>query len=289
MSADTADKTFAFSLWRRIIAVLRLALIALITLLVTISLGVGRLVLFAAPGLRRRWRVWHFNAWSRAMCFVLGANTVVEGAPPQAPFFLASNHLGYLDIVVLAQVLPAVFVAKADVQSWPVIGSLTRLADTLYINRERHSDIPRANRSIADAMNSGDSVVLFPEGTSSESDFVLPVRPPLLQVAVEHDLAVNTAALHFVTRDGDPHAQRVICYYGDMDFVGHVWRLLHIRGFTVTIRFGQQQHRAAHRKQLAESVRAEILDLQSRNTLVPRPAAEAQPATTQPEQMRTEQ
>lgn len=241
-------------------------MIVLVTALVAISLFIGRVLLFAAPRLRRRWRVLHFNLWSRAMCRVLGGNTVVDGEPPAAPFFLASNHLGYLDIVVLAQLLPAVFVAKADVRGWPVIGWLTRLADTLYINRERHADIPRANQSIADTLSAGDSIVLFPEGTSSESDFVLPIRPPLLQVAAERGIAVHTVALHFATRNGDPHAHRAICYYGDMDFVSHVWRLLHIRGFTVTIRFGDQRHTADHRKQLAESVRAEILALQSHNT-----------------------
>lgn len=274
MNTETQHKPAVFSLWRRTVAALRLLLICVITLLVTISLGLGRLVLLASPRLRRRWRVLHFKAWSRAMCFVLGADTIVEGSPPPAPFFLASNHLGYLDIVVLAQILPAVFVAKADVRDWPVIGAITRLADTLYINRERHSDIPRANRSIADALRSGDSVVLFPEGTSSESEFVLPVRPPLLQVAVEHEIPVHTAALFFETRDGDPHAHRVICYYGDMDFVAHVWRLLHIRGFTVTIRFGQLMHRAEHRKQLAASVRDEILSLQTRNAPTTQPMAD---------------
>lgn len=266
MRADAARAAGPVSLWRRSVAIVRLALILTITLCVALSLWLGRLALFASPRLRRRWRVLHFNAWSRAVCRVLGGSTIVAGRPPAAPFFLASNHLGYLDIVVLAQLLPAVFVAKADVRDWPLVGWLTRLADTLYVNRERSRDIPRANRAIADAIATGDSVVLFPEGTSSGSDLVLPIRPPLLQVAAQNGIGVSTAALYFVTRSGDPHAHGAICYYGNMTFVSHVWRLLHIRGFTVTIRFGERLHIAGDRKALAEAVREEILELQSRNT-----------------------
>jgi 1-acyl-sn-glycerol-3-phosphate acyltransferase len=211
--------------------------------------------------LRTAW----FRAWSRIIVRLLGGRTEVHGAPPQAPFFLASNHLGYLDILVLAQVVPAVFVSKAEVRHWPAIGWLTRLADTLYINRERKSDIPRANAAIAAAYVRGDSVALFPEGSSSPSDFALPVRPPLLEVAATQGIPVSVAALYFETRPGDPHAHRAICYYGDMVFANHVWKLLHLRGFTATIRFGDAPVYARDRKALAVTVRNAIHTLQLQN------------------------
>ena len=154
------------------------------------------------------------------------------------------------------------FVSKADVKHWPVIGTLTRLADTLYINRERHRDIPRANATILEALEQGNGVVLFPEGTSSESDFVLPIRPSLLEMPARHAYPVNTAAVYFETQSGAPHAHRAICYYGDMDFASHVWRLMHLRGFTATVRFSSSQQLATDRKELALKVREDIHTLQ---------------------------
>ncbi len=259
------EQSDSFSLWRRCVALWRLVLISGFTLLIVISLSSGRAFLRPWPSRRRAWRVAHFSLWARGVVALIGGRVVWHGTPPEAPFFLASNHLGYLDIVVLAQRLPAVFVSKADVKHWPVIGMLTRLADTLYINRERHRDIPRANATILEALERGDGVVLFPEGTSSESDFVLPIRPSLLEMPARHTYPVNTAAIYFETHAGDPHAHRAICYYGDMAFAPHVWKLMHLRGFTATVRFSSTEQLATDRKELALKVREDIHALQLKN------------------------
>ncbi len=259
----TDADSFKPGAWRRAVAILRLAALIVCTIPIALSLALLRLVTRGEN--RRRIRSAWFSAWSRLVVRILGGRTEVHGTPPRVPFFLASNHLSYLDILVLAQVAPAVFVSKAEVKHWPVIGWLTRLADTLYINRERKSDIPRANATIAAAIARGDGVALFPEGSSSESDFVMPVRPPLLEVAASNGIPVSVAALYFETRPGDPHAHRAICYYGDMVFADHVWKLLHLRGFTVTIRFGEDPVYASDRKALAQRVRAAIHALQLEN------------------------
>ena len=272
------DVSPRFGLWRRLVALWRAAGISVLTIVTAVSLLLARAILRPWPTLRRRCRVWHFSHWSRAVVAMLGGRTVWTGRVPAAPFFLASNHLGYLDIIVLAQRLPAVFVSKAEVSSWPVVGWLTRLADTLYINRERRSDIPRANATILAALERGDSVALFPEGTSSASDFVLPIRPPLLAVAAHNDFPVHTAALEFRTLGGDPPASTAICYFGDMAFLPHLWRLLHLRGFTATVRLADQPQRARDRKALAQRVHDAIHALQLQNH--PRNAAANAPGVS---------
>ena len=100
--------------------------------------------------------------------------------------------------------------------------------------------------------------------------------PQSVQPATEHDVPVRAAALHFATAAGDPSAAQAICYYGDMVFARHVWDLLHIRGFTVTIAFSEREHRAADRKQLAESLFSDIRALQAALDLPPLASA-AQP------------
>lgn len=265
MSETATENQFSPSIWRRLIAILRLISIALFTVIIASTLALMRLVFSWWPTAKQNIRYWYFVAWSRGICWLLGGQTKRYGRLPNVQCIIASNHLSYLDILVIAQFVPAVFVSKADVKSWPVIGWLTTLADTLYIERERHRDIPRANRSIAQSLSRGDNVVLFPEGTSSDSDWILPVRPPLLQVAAAENYVVSTAALHYRTKHNDPHARAAICYFGDMAFGVHVWRLLHLRGFNVDLRFSGDELCDDDRKTLALKVRRSILSLQAHN------------------------
>lgn len=256
----TERSNFRPSLWRRVVAILRLTAIIILTVLVALSLSVGRAVLRGPR--KRAWRVLHFKTWSRGVCRLLGARTQVYGQAPEAPFFLASNHLSYLDILVLAQYLPCRFVAKSDVATWPVVGYLTRIADTLYIDRTHRSDIPRANAAISAALAAGDSVTLFPEGTSSDSDWVLPVRAPLLQVAADAGMDVQTAAIRYDTQPPERPACEAVCYFGDHVFGTHIWQLLQLRGFTTTLRFADQPVQDGDRKLLAQKVQHSIHALQ---------------------------
>ena len=273
MDDALARQAFAPTLWRRCVACMRLILLLVITAATAVALSVTRLLLVAAPTLRRRARGFVFRYWARSACAVRGIKSTETGALPDKTCIVASNHLSYLDIVVMAQYLPAVFVSKRDVTHWPVIGWLTQLADTLYISRENHRDIPRTNAAIAAALEQGDNVVKFPEGTSSDSDWVLPIRAPLLQTAASGDFSVTTAAIHFVTDPADPPAQISICYFGDMVFTAHVWRLLHLRGAAVDLRLSGDLLHDSDRKSLAKQVRYSILNLQSENRPAsPRPA-----------------
>lgn len=257
----TADN-LRYSLWRRFVAVLRLVAIATLTAVIVVTLASGRVML--RGGARRRWRIWHFRYWSRGVCRLLGGRTTLYGSVPDAPFFLASNHLSYLDILVLAQHLPCVFVSKAEVAQWPVVGFLTGLADTLYIDRARRADIPATNAAIKATLQQGDSIALFPEGTSSAGDSVLPIRAPLLQVAASSDIGVNTAAIHYQTAAGDRPASHAIAYYGDHVFGPHLWQLLHLRGFTATIKIADTPLHDTDRKQLAIRVGSQLRELLAR-------------------------
>ncbi|MEM8547106.1 MAG: lysophospholipid acyltransferase family protein [Pseudomonadota bacterium] len=257
----TDEIEFNPSLWRRIVAVTRLVWLMLVTLVAAVSLAIGKLVTPRRWG--QQWRIWHFHVWSRLLIHGMGGRSSCHGKVPDRPFFLASNHHSYLDIPVLAQYLPCVFVSKAEVRDWPFVGWLTRLADTIYINRERRRDIPQANAAIRTALDRGDSVALFPEGTSSDSPWALPIRPPLLQEVALANIPLHTAALHFATQPGDPSPRDAIYYFRDLSFASHVWMLLHLRGFTVTVRLAPEAVSHRDRKQLAEQVREQIHALQA--------------------------
>jgi len=203
----------------------------------------------AAPPARRGRVV---RLWARATLRVLGARVEVRGTGPEAPFLLVANHLGYLDVLVLASQLDCVFVARDDVAAWPLVGRLCRAAGTLFVSRERKSDAPRAAARIESVLREGRGVVLFPEGTSSEGAAVLPFKSALLAAAYRAGVPVACAALTYATPRGEAPARVSICWWGDMKFVRHFIDLLRLPRFTARLSFGAERIFDADRKVLAE-------------------------------------
>jgi 1-acyl-sn-glycerol-3-phosphate acyltransferase len=116
--------------------------------------------------------------WARHMLQILGVELHVMGAVPKGgPLLLVSNHVSWLDILVINAVRPARFVSKADVRHWPLVGELITAAGTLYIEREKRRDAMRVVHRMADSLREGDVVAVFPEGTTGSGLDVLPFTP----------------------------------------------------------------------------------------------------------------
>ena len=100
---------------------------------------------------------------------------IVEGRPPEPPFFLVTNHLSYVDIPVIGSQVGAIFIAKSEISSWPAVGFMCRSINTIFIDRTLRRDLSRVMREIDREMEHGMGVVLFGEGTSSKGATVLPL------------------------------------------------------------------------------------------------------------------
>lgn len=218
----------------------------------------GHVLLFAAPRRRLRWRRWIMQRWCRALCRALAVRIEVIGVPPPPGSLLVSNHLSYVDVLVLGASVDAAFLSKAEVARWPLIGRLARDFDTLFLVRERHRELPAMNHQIATTLERGVGVVLFPEGTSHRGDRVHEFRTSLLAPAAEGGLRVWAACLSYRTLDGDPPASTHVCWWGDAPFGAHARLLLQLAGIEARVEFLAEPHVDADRKALAERLQSAI-------------------------------
>lgn len=238
---------------------LRLKAIALTTLAFYVSWAAGHWLCILWPKRRIAWRNTIFRNWSRSILWLAGARVDRRGLPPEPPFLLVSNHLSYLDILTLASSVDAVFIAKSEVARWPVVGHLCRAMGTVFIDRNNARDIPRVLERIRSVLERGQSLVFFPEGTTSPGAQVAPFRPALLAAAAEGNLPVSYASLSYRTGPDDPPAHQAVCWWGDMDFAGHFAKMTTLSGFEAVVTFGSKSIRATDRKVLAHRLREAVV------------------------------
>lgn len=253
-----------FRLMRSLRPLLRGTAMATATLGLYLAFLVGRAALVSAPRRRARWSSAMQSRWGRALCAILGVRLERSGSPPRPPFFLVSNHLSYLDVLVLSSAFPCVFVAKAEVRGWPVLGRLSAAVGTIFVDRARRSDVPRVLRDVEAAFALGRGVVLFPEGTSSDGSSVLPFRSPLLDLPARRGEPVYAAALFYRTPAGEPSAAEAICWWSDIAFAPHLRRLLGLRRIEARLVFSERPLHHADRKELAVELGREVARLHAR-------------------------
>lgn len=238
----------------------RLAAIGTVTALIWLLL---RLTLLLAPGQRARRGVRHFyfRVWSIALCRLMAIHITVSGLTPSAPCLLVTNHLSYVDVLVLASLLPARFVAKAELGGWPLIGGMCRAVDTFFVDRASRLDAAKVGRDMGEALARGDAIVLFPESTSTHGHRVATFKPTLLAPAASALLPVHFGALHYTTQPQDPPAHFAVCWWGEMPFGAHALDLLKLSRIEARVCFGEEPLIDGDRKVLASRLELEVNQL----------------------------
>ncbi|HEX2540861.1 MAG TPA: lysophospholipid acyltransferase family protein, partial [Caldimonas sp.] len=155
-------------------------------------------VLFVFPRLDEPARHERIRRWSLALLQSLGIRLEATGEPARGGSLLVANHVSWLDIMAIHAVAPhARFVSKADVKGWPLVSRLVDSAGTLYLQRERKRDALRVVHAMASALQGGDTVAIFPEGTTSTGHTLLPFHANLLQAAIATATPVQPVALRY--------------------------------------------------------------------------------------------
>ena len=188
--------------------------------------------------------------WHRFVLRLVGVRVRVTGElARERPLLLLSNHMSWLDIEVLGALAPVSFIAKKEVASWPVFGWLAKLQRSVFIDRERRHATGEKAEEVATRLSSGDVIVLFAEGTSSDGNRVLPFRSALVGAAQRALSAaegggggatIQPVAIAYRRMGGVPLGRQHrphVAWYGGMNLVPHLKRVLAEGGIDVDVVF----------------------------------------------------
>jgi 1-acyl-sn-glycerol-3-phosphate acyltransferase len=215
------------------------------------------LVLLRFPSLSLAGRQARIAWWSAKMLRCLGLDLRVTGQFKPGAKLIVANHVTWLDIMAMHAVCPeARFVSKADVQAWPVLNRLIASANTLYIQRENRRDALRVVHRMAEALEAGDTVAVFPEGTTGTGPELLPFHANLLQAAIATSTPVQPVALRYASPT--ERFSAAAAWVGDATLTDSLWALARSEGLVVHLDVVEPQA-TAHSDRRALAARLQTL------------------------------
>lgn len=206
------------------------------------------------------------RAWAAALLGAFGLRITVHGAPGPGPGpgpgggrLIVANHISWLDIPLVAAVLPSRMLAKSDIRSWPVLGPLSRQAGTLFIERDRLRGLPATVGLLTRALLDGDRVTVYPEGSTWCGRAQGPFRRAAFQAALDARVPVQPVRISYLLDDGGPAGAPA--FVGDDPLTASLWRIARARGVRAEVRLLPRvpPGRYAHRRDLAAAAQAAVL------------------------------
>jgi 1-acyl-sn-glycerol-3-phosphate acyltransferase len=191
-----------------------------------------------------------------------------EGQLERGSYVIIANHVSYVDGIVLGSIFPIVFVSKREVRNWPIVGQWNILCGTIFINRQHKEEVGSLVQEITRKLKQEANILLFPEGTSTNGERMLPFQTVPLAAPLRSRSIIVPATVAYKSINDVPVSaanRDLIYWYGDMDFVSHFWRLLALRGVEVLVTIQPKiecfryEDNSAGRKKLAEDCYDRVL------------------------------
>lgn len=214
-------------------------------ILLNIAFLIPGMLVAAAPFLtsnrRMRMKARCMQWWAKSCCFIFGIHITTTGSYERdTVYFVIANHCSYLDILVIGSLIPAGFISKKEVASWPLIGWLAQLAGTVFIDRGSRAASVRSFQEIKARLSSGISVVVFPEGTTNDGLVIGDFKSTFFKVPIEANASVLPLSLVYSHINNEPvsaHTTSALAWYGDMELLPHVWNVLGLKRIDVRVSF----------------------------------------------------
>lgn len=214
---------------RLVLVVLRLPFVLLWLLSSLLS------VALIYPFVSLNWRARMNKGWSRTITILCGVRVHVQGEPRMAGSALwVSNHVSWIDIFILAGIRSVLFVAKAEIRRWPVLGWLVAKVGTVFLHRGQRHSLRQVGDEMQLRFQRGEVIGLFAEGTTSRGFDVLPFHSSLFDPALRAQVDIQPVALRFLH-----HGRRsdFAAFVGEETLVANLWTLLGATGVAVEVEF----------------------------------------------------
>ena len=213
-------------------------------------------LLFIFPFQKKNLKRWHIQRWSKRLLGIFKVELVVHGSQilPNRSYLLAANHISWLDIHVINAFNPIRFVAKSEVEGWPIFGWMAKQLGTVFIKRDNSRHARQVSGEVGKILQS-ESICIFPEGTSSLGTHVLPFKANLFESAVSAGAPVYPLAIqYFSTKTG--LRSEAPAFVGEMGLLESIANILKVRDLRVELSFLEplkcQNGLTSDRKQLAQ-------------------------------------
>lgn len=214
-------------------------------------------VLIAFPFFSMERRRWIRCRWSQELLSYFGFTLKIEGALPTDVGLIAANHVSWIDIFAVNALTPVAFVSKDDVVKWPIIGTLARHNETIFLQRGSRGHAHTIGKDMASRLKQGSWLAVFPEGTTTDGTHLHPFHAALLQPAIDADVPVTPVALSYE----DPAGQRSLlpAYTGNISLWASFCQILSARQLVIRIRVGtpvqiERESGSQGRKKLAHTL-----------------------------------
>jgi 1-acyl-sn-glycerol-3-phosphate acyltransferase len=194
----------------------------------------------------------------RGILSIVGIRLKMEGTPPTHGL-VVSNHLSYLDILIISAEMPCFFVAKMEIGSWPYFGKAAKMGGTIFLDRASLASAQSVAAQMTERLKGPLPVLLFPEGTSTYGD-VLRFHSRLIDPATSAGVPITAASVRYVIEDGTPEEK--LCWGGDTLFLTHLMTTLNTPGFSARVRFGEPRI-YPDRRTAADSTHDEVIAMRN--------------------------
>lgn len=240
---------------RNFIALLKLLLFASTLTCYLISAFVVLLVIRDELD-RRKMLTRLVSSFARFTCSFMGLKVYSIGTLSKInSALMVGNHLSYLDVIVHSSLRPSCFVTSVEIKETPVLGQICQMAGCVFVERRSRENLSKEIAEVSESLRFGTNVTIFPEATSTNGDRVIRFKRPLFQAAIDAHVPIIPMTINYERIDGERVSldnRDDVCWYGDMDFLPHLWRVLIHKRIDITVKYHPEVKATGSTTELAE-------------------------------------